>query len=143
MPIIKFRSPKSPKLQFVELGILKLYYYQRTKIQPAAGDGGSYYYKQEEEEKEKREEEEVIIDTPPFNCRSDFAFESIFGGRVIIVTFTLDHKAYNQNFSNLGLARATPETRERCTWSPMARYACLDPKSYLDPECTKWPFGLY
>ena len=25
---------KSPKLQFVELGILKLYYYQRTKIQP-------------------------------------------------------------------------------------------------------------
>ena len=87
---------KSPKLQFVELGILKLYYYQktkiqpcvlpesenpavqvpvlklyyyqRTKIQPAAGDGGSYYYKQEEEEKEKREEEEeVIIDTPSFS----------------------------------------------------------------------------
>ena len=48
-----------------QVPVLKLYYYQRTKIQPATGDGGSYYYKQEEEEKEKREEE-VIIDIPSF-----------------------------------------------------------------------------
>ena len=91
VPIIKFRSPKIPEItvcrirntrvvllpenenpagcrrrQF-QVPVLKLYYYQRTKIQPAAGDGGSNYYKQEEEEKEKREEEEeVIIDTPSF-----------------------------------------------------------------------------
>ena len=60
-------NPAGCRRRPFQVPVLKLQYYQRTKIHLAAGDGGSYYYKQEEEEKEKREEEEeVVIDTPSF-----------------------------------------------------------------------------